>query len=479
MKIDLITIFPGAAIETKKYRLGRQIRNRQALSHFSFLNTEVMTYRYLKRNPTALDTRHKRFINDMHGHIIDAEGNPLEDYTILVERDLEVQHLTAPNTDAQQLISYFCYLSRLDNWISVDHIKIACLRPNGRAIFINNQSEHWGSKYLYMLPVEQTGKAKIRVQRFHGLLIDAFTKLSKTRPNTYKKVMTALALFNESCHISQFNANSSIVLIVSSLEALLSTPRRGKTESFSYALKMMCGFNTSIEAWAKQLYELRSQIAHGEATPGEKLLASKDHHYPHFDIARRMFDNCLLFFLEDIGYLVVDREHKHKIIIEMQNTIISNREKVGKLLKEKKRFTYRAFKRKPEIYREFLLRIESLTPTDYTAHVRIGELLDLLFTISDQWIDEDKKKIAKIAARLPAGNADFLIGQYDRIEILISEIKATQKSRKSRFAFQDKIRALAEAVEKLEGVVHDKDTFDFTLGEFLDRSLRTIWATYY
>jgi hypothetical protein len=479
MKFDLITIFPGVTLETMKYRLGKEVKDPDAMVCFDFLNAKVVTYKYFKKNPKLFNEKVKKFVNEAHDQIIDSAGNKISDYTILIEEDVETENLSAPDTDAQHVLTYLGYIRHIDYWVSVDHVKIMFFRSFGRHIFLNNQREHLRQKYLYMLPIEQHGKASILVRKKQErILLNALAMLQAVNNDLYKRLITALALFNESCYIHPFNANSSIVLIVSALEALLSTPRYGKKEGFSYALKLMFGFRKSIEEWARELYELRSQIVHGDVTPGEKLLASQDRHYPHFKIARDVFEHCLLFVLDDIGVLLVNQNYRRETIKKLQNIVISNKEKVRALLDEKKRFSYKSFKAKPEFYREFLVRIEALTSTDYSARNQMRSLLNIVFKIAMDWMEADRKTLSKKMAKLPPGYADFVNGQYDKINKLFDEIRTIKKSTKDSFKIHDKIQALEEEVNRLEPVIHDKKTFNFTLAEFLDRSLRAIWGIY-
>lgn len=64
-----------------------------------------------------------------------------------------------------------------------------------------------------------------------------------------------------------------------------------------------------------------------------------------------------------------------------------------------------------------------------------------------------------------------------KIKIIeIEKIKLTNL--KSSFLLDEKIRDLKEISRKMEPVVHETDEFEFTIPEFLDRVLGSLWATF-
>ena len=479
MKIDLLTIFPGIVLETQKRDFGKEVKDPDAYNEIVFRNTHIVSYKKLQSDSNILDEKSVKYIDEIHEKIIDTKGNQLTDYTIILDKNIDSKTLEPPTPDSQQLVTYFAYLQDLDHWISIDFIKILCFHSGGRYIYLNNQSYLVSRNYLFLLPIEQTYKRKIKLHKNREkLLIDVFSKILKKDFNKHKTLINAIALFNESCRTNQFSPNSSIVLIVSAFESLLRLPRWSKKENFAYALKLFWGFDERLEEWAKDLYELRSQIVHGDVTEGERLMASKDHHYPHFKIARDMFHNCLLFILEGYGSITINKEHKFKLIKDLRNQVISNKEKVRKILDDKKRFSYQAFVNNKDLYKEFISRIEELTPTDYSATNIIKDLLDLIFSITKDWIEAEKRKDYELPKDRLKDYLEFRDKKCENILKLINDIKQIKWSLRGTFLISNKISELQDEANQLESIYHYKDKFDFTISEFLDRCLGGMFATY-
>ena len=298
MKIDLMTIIPSITFEVKKTEWGKTIDDPDACDDLRYQDFRIISYKKLINSTETIEERFYKYINQVHDKIIDAANNKLDDYAIIINENLDVDSLTPPNPDSQHLLTYFFYLKHIDSWVNLDLIKVLCFKGGGRHISINNIDEHFSPKYFYLLPIEQNHKAKLRINKNQEKVIfDLFSDISRKNKEQYKRLITSISLFNESCRIKNFNPNSSIVLLVSSLEALLELPRWSKKETFSYAIKLLWGLDNRIMEWALQLYELRSQIVHGVVVGGEKLLFSKDRHYPHFEIGWDMYHDCLLFIL--------------------------------------------------------------------------------------------------------------------------------------------------------------------------------------
>lgn len=479
MKIDLLTIFPGIVLETQKWDWGKEVKDTDAYNNIVFNNTHIISYKKLQSDSGILNKRYLKYIDEIHPKIIDSNGSYLTDYTIVLDKNIESKTLEPPTPDSQQLITYFSYLQHLDIWISIDFIKILCFHGGGRHIYLNNQNEHWSPKYSFLLPIEQNHKGKLKISKNkEKSLIDVFSTILNRDLHTYKRLINAIALFNESCRINSFSPNSSIVLIASAFEGLLNIPRYSKKENFAYALKIFWGFDERIEQWAKELYELRSQIVHGDVTESEKLLASKDCHYPHFKIARDMFHDCLSFILESYGYLIIDKGYKFEVIKRLRNQIISNKEKVNKLLSQKERFSYQAFVNNKDLYKEFILKVEGLTPTDYSAQNIIKNLLKLIFAIAKDWIQAELRKDYGIPDKRLKEYLRFRNDKFSNILKLFNDIRQIKWSLRGKFQIYDKIGDLEEEVRQLEPIVYKKDEFNFTLPEFFDRCLRAMFAVY-
>ena len=106
---------------------------------------------------------------------------------------------------------------------------------------------------------------------------------------------------------------SSIVLLVSAFETLLSLPQSSKRETFSYAISLFWLFNKRIEKWANGLYELRSKIVHGEVLDDVQLFISEDRLCLYIDVAQIMFYNLILLILEGWGHIFIKEPEFKKV----------------------------------------------------------------------------------------------------------------------------------------------------------------------
>jgi len=477
LDIDLITVYPGIVLDIYKRELGKDVEDPEALNEISYDDTIIVSYKKFLSKPNIFHDNHIKYINQLHNRIIDAEGNQVDDYTIIIDKNLKIKDLTPPTPDSQKLITYISYLQGLDQWISIDFLKVISFHDGGRIFFQNNQDDKSYSKWFYMLPIHQDYKGKIKINNSRkDFFIDCFQKIKNHDIKTYRQIINAIDLFNESCRISKFNINSAIVLIVSAYESLLFLPRQLKTDTFSYAFKLLLGLDERIGEWAKDLYSLRSQIVHGEDVEDEKLLVSNDRHYPHLAIARDYFHSCLLLILERYGIIETDSQFTLEIVRELKSKIISNQEKITAILKGKKRFTYKSFTKKKELYNEFIYRMEELTPTDYSGRDNVIPLIKLVFSIAKEWIKEAKKY--KTDDEEQRKVYESRNKTYDEILALFDEIKKQKTTLKGRFQLHEKIDELESKIGYFHPAVKLEDEIDFKIPEFLHICLKSLRATY-
>lgn len=476
MIYNLITVYPSIVFETIKLDWGQKKDDPDTFDEISYNNTHIFSYKNFIENTSIIDSKYAKHINELHDRIIDTGGNKLDDYAIILDKQIDYSRITIANPDSQHLLSYFFYIQNLDYWVVLDHIKIMCFQGGGRRIFINNSHEHFSPKYLYLLPIEQNHKRKIRLHNnIERLVIEVFNKILDQDSQHYKRLISSITLFNESCRINRFNANSSVVLIVSALESLLDLPRYSKRTSFAYALKLLWGFDKRIEEWALELYGLRSQIVHGDVVEGEKLLASKDRHYSHFSIARDMFHYTLMFILETHGKVSIDNKYKFRAIKSIRKLVISNKEKISTILKQKKKFSFKSFLKNKDLYKQFVLQVEELTMIDYSGENLLPNLFELIKTISIEWIEYDKSKRHDTKDRALKNYIEFRNKKYDKIKLLFIDIEKLKWRTKYLYEISQKIADIKEEVRQLEPVFHEKDKFKFTLQEFLDRCLHSMY----
>ena len=192
-----------------------------------------------------------------------------------------------------------------------------------------------------------------------------------------------------------------------------------------------------------------------------------------------MYDDCLYFALEGYGAVTVNPSYKHERVLDLRNRLISNKEKVASLLKQTKKFTYKSFVAKQQLYEEYLRGVESLIMTDYSASSSIPKLLDHIVTVSSDWIGDLRSKTPK------RPKSALLENFYRQREItfqelfrLFKEIGQVKKSLKGKFELNKKLRGVLEHAHHLSPGIHDKNEFQFSLGEFLIRTMRSLMGTY-
>lgn len=483
IKLDLITIFPGIRLETNKWHNGDEVPDAETLNDISFRRSHIFSY---KLRSSILKQRLLGFIDEMHEKIIDAAGNQLDDYTLIFNANLSVESIFEPPTsDAQQLLTYLSFVQNMNLWTTLDFIKIAAFHGSGRTIYLNNQRDSWSPKFNFLLQAEQNHTSKLRINKKNEkVIIDSIEKIASADKQTYERIINAMSLFNESCRISSLSPNSSIILIVSAIESLLDLPRYSKTEHFAHSVKLFWGMDRRIMEWARDLYELRSEIVHGGVVGREKLLASKDKHYSQFNIAREMFHNFLMFIVEEHGFISINRKFKFEVVSKLRNRVISNREKVDSILKQKNKFTYKAFVTNKAFYKEFLGCIEGLTGTDYSAQGKILRLLGQIFSISNDWIEAERSRIDKIKNEDQKyyselkDHFEFKLPKLENIRNLSMEISKMKWSLRTKLNLIQELGKIQEEVRQLEPIVHFKNKYHFTISEFLDRSLRALFAIY-
>jgi hypothetical protein len=335
-------------------------------------------------------------------------------------------------------------------------------------------------KAIYCLSKEQDQRLPLPLREMPELtLVAMLHEVKQLDEKAYNRLLTALSLFNESCRVSRCHPNSSIVLITSSFEALLNLPRKAKSETFVYSIKLLWGFQERIGDWAKELYTLRSQIVHGDMVPNEKLLVSPERHYPHFEIARTVFQWSLWFILGSYGVAQPLLEFRLKGVQEALQCIIPNREKAATILKRKKQWTYASFSKDHDKYEDFVTRMEMFNIADSSAAKLTDELVRLIFRIALDWMADDEKRFAGKADVPFKTHYDFVLSQYVKIREFIEKYKGLDRSvamslDESR-QWDQEMLDFRENIRRIEPIFYPKDEFYFTLPEFLTRCLEPIW----
>lgn len=484
MKADLITIFPGIVLDTEIWdmRQLKFLKNPNALDDLTYNKTRIVSYKKLSSKTKSKDLKYIKEINLVHPNIFDTDSKTLNDFTIIIDKDIKIDSLNPPICSSQHIITYFSLLYGLDHLSPLSFIKILRIHNGGRILFINNKHRHFREK-LFFLPFKPSALHKLLIHKEREkVLLDVLRSLHEENPPKNKRILNAIALFNESCRINVYNPNSAIVLMVSAFESLLCLPR-SSTDNFGYAFKTLWRYDDDIEKWAKQLYQLRCLIVHGKVVESETLLVKPERHYPYFRIAREIFHNCLLSVLKNYGYIEIERGIEDKIFKKFKSLIVSNKEKVDWLIEHRKNYTYQCFVKKPDLYQEFLIKVEELTPTDYSAEHLIKKLCNHIWIIVNDWIAAERKMTTNILIKKWGMKKDeaekyikFINDKYDEIVMTIDAIKKVNLVTKGRYMIDDEIRKIHEIIRHLEPGVYSYDKeFPFTIGVFLSRCLHSLF----
>lgn len=485
MKVDLLTIFPGILIDNSIKKFGEIPSRPDFQDDIIFINSHVITYKKLLSNPNTFPARYFTYITSIADKIIDSENNKIDDFTIIFDKGVDYENLILPNPDFHQLLSYFSYRQLLDHSTFLDFIKIICFDQRGREIFFNNNRAQYSPRNIYMLPMLQKHRSILKLHSNAILLINTISKTHKSNINLYKRVINAITLFNDSCRINPYNPSSSIIIIVSAFESLLSLPIYSKVDNFAYAFKAIFGFDEDIEKWAKDLYTLRSTIVHGDVTTNDNLMISQDKHYPYYKVTRNIFNDCLLLIMQGYGLIDIDMIYKFDVIKKFKNKIKSNISKIKELLKQNKKYTYSAFKKKKDLYLEFLNNIQRLTPTDYSASSHIIKTIKLVISIAKPWIEDNKIEINKILIDEKT-NPDAIpylksqLTSYDNILTSFSKLELLNTmSLKSKFEIIDELDNIREAIGYISYTTSGKENIEFNIHEYLEICINSLDATYW
>lgn len=501
MKIDLINIYPGIVLETQKTVLGEPIKGKdgsitrrynklvidpQLKDYLKIDNSIILSYKKIQNTPRLISKEIREKLNKVQSLIYDAELHNLDDFTIIITKDVNIEVYNEPKvTNFQHFLTFFVNLNNFEDRITKDCINISSIPKYGYTLCLNNNKQIDFPKYLYILPQTKNSIIKIKLWKSGEIrFLKTLNKIYQKDKSRFNRIVNAITLYNESFRLNKFNKRASIVLLVSAFETLLSLPRSSKKETFSYAISLFWLFNERIKKWADGLYELRSKIVHGEILEDSQLLIAEDRHCLYIDIAQKMFYNLILLILEGWGYIFI-KEHEFKKVStsELVDLIISNKEKVKKILNQKSKFSYKVFLKKKDIYKEFILEIERLTMTDYSARDLIKDLLKVIYNITKDWIKgnirEDKNislliKNKKNEDKLWLEYCNFIEQKYTNILNIFEDILRSKNSIKGRLNLDEKLLDLNEEIRQLEPIIHKKNEFRFTLPEFLSRTLQSI-----
>jgi hypothetical protein len=475
--MELITIFPSIRFETEWGYPKTGKKSPSLLDKINYRDSLFISSKILLDKKKSLPQKISDEIDRVRKLIIDPSGKSIDDFSIIFDKKLDDVLLKSIDTESVQLFNYFAYIQNIDHHNPIDFIKIKFFDNGLKIISINNEDVVWTTRTLYMLNQTQNQFLPLHFKKdYDEPILLILEDLSKKEKALYKKILTAITLFNQACRINRFNQNSAIVLITSAFEALLQIPRYSKKDNFSFAFKLFWGFNQRIEDWAAQLYELRNQIVHGAFVEDKKLFASTYKHYQHFNIGREIFHSSLLILLDLKGIIKINRDFRLDETRNLLNKIVPNKEKAEAILKAKKKYNYVAFKKNIELYKEFIRRVEGFTSLDYSAKEYILETVKMIFKIMFDWTNEliQEKSQKSEGDKL----SKYTLERWKSIQNLINQLNNIKWSDNGKYQLGELLGEIEEELRKLFPVVHKKNEFKFDLSEFGSRCLEALWATY-
>lgn len=384
----LLTIFPTFRIDTLKWNGYKEVPDPSKADSVSFLTSSICSYSRFQAEPAVLDEGVERHLVDIAGRLVDAYGQALDDFTLVLDRDPVWDHEVGPRSAAAEVIRFLAHINHLDLWAETAAVHIHAF-GKARDVFVDGQLSHWG-KHIFMAPQEQHHLKRLPLREdFELPLLGALARLSSTAPERFRRVVTALELFNGACRSEAGDKRVAIVLVTSALEALLGLPRQAKGVSFSYAVKALWGLDERLGAWARELYGCRSSVVHGDPHKAGDLLVGDYGHASHLRVARIVFEESLAALLESAGLLDFrDHDHRRSTAKRIKNLVVPNREKLRRILDEKDRFLAESLRQNEDLRAELLEALETLTPFDMSGSDQIPGVMRLLIGVEDQWLKD-------------------------------------------------------------------------------------------
>jgi hypothetical protein len=127
MKVDLTTVFPTFQLETKSWDNGVRVNDTRFLDFFTFAGSTILSFSRLKADPSLLTTKQVKDIEEIASQIIDTSGLVINNFTIVHDKEIEVDGLEWPDSDGQSMLTYFFMSQRIDHWTPPDFIIEPCI----------------------------------------------------------------------------------------------------------------------------------------------------------------------------------------------------------------------------------------------------------------------------------------------------------------------------------------------------------------
>ncbi len=482
---EQIAIFPGLVLNGIQTSNCIQFKD-SVITNWSIaknVNNKILSAKQISRI--------EKFIKSFK--IQDSKGVTLSDFVIVITNKIAREDLQILNRDAEELLKFITYLydflNSIHSIIPLDTIKIL----NGWQIFINNRSPNFNLIRNYTIPVELKYLPKLYYTENVKELFDSLSKglCSVSTERQTKILIIAIKLYNSSRFLEHRDPYAAVGLMVSALESLFGQPKKdtkkeianiidlllskiyeilendnksqlhdilqpiipdtinniydikGRAkQNFVDSVKQYCGSKSAIEQWAKEIYDVRSNIYHGSEIRHKQLKYSgkmgkneespETRHIYLLEIAEVVFYYILKCKIEDIHLCskldIHWKERQQNLIL---NKIIANKFKIDDILSNKN-YTYTNFSKNNLIYFDFITKVRSLMRSDLVGYDLIKKLSILVSNIATEWnikcwLPEYYQKIQKMDK---TEQADF-DKRKQNIEILLKTFKDVDKTSKN------------------------------------------------
>jgi len=166
MKIDLLNIYPGIVLETQKTVLGEPIEGKggsttrrfnklvldpQLKDYLKIDNSIILSYKKMQNTPRLIPKEIREKLNKVQSLIYDTELHNLDDFTIVITKDVNIEVYNEPKvTNFQHFLTFFVNLNNFEDRITKDCINISSIPKYGYTLCLNNNKQVGFHKYLYI-----------------------------------------------------------------------------------------------------------------------------------------------------------------------------------------------------------------------------------------------------------------------------------------------------------------------------------------
>jgi len=486
MGVEVVTIFPEVVLHKEQCKTEKETSQNRLLDDFYLCGSHVISYKKFISSPRKFSEKVRNCVLSTQTRLVDRSGAHLQNFTIIVDQDVVWEGAAPPSPEGYQLFLYLLNLNDIHSRLDLHVLKTGFLPSGDTSTYLNDLKVlpdsvrslilHFERITPFVIPIEQD------TIRFLSL---GLSQLRKNSLEQYERVLNGISLFNESCRTRVFHREASVVLLVSALEALFSMPSTDNRKVFSYMIQVFWGFNSDIERWASELFDLRSAVVHGGVVGEHKFKLTPNRFYAHYEIGKKVFNDCLKFALEMYGAMGLEWTQKLAARKQILSFVTSNRKKIEGILRKK--LTYDSLLRNYRQHEQFLDILDTLDEYDDSAKQHLVPFLKLVFAIAWDWMKEEKERVQ----HMPMSNTLMRLTQkldnYDRILQVIERIRkldgwnSDRLSPKTKPVLRKLLPEVIKEARQLEDIYwYDRfpDTPTREVEEFLIRCLQAAEKIY-